>query len=209
MKNKKILFVAILIIVLVSSIIIMKRPPSLGLDLVGGTRLLLEAQTTDTIKEITPQVMDSLRYSIDRRVNALGVSETTVQKSGERRLIVEIPNVSDPEKARKYVGETAQLEFKQPVYNANKEAVGWAPTGLTGKNLKSAAFNPDGQKGGYAVSLVFDNEGAKLFADLTAKLVGQPMAIFFNGELQSAPVIQTVITGGQAQITGGGDGFSA
>ncbi len=209
MKNKKILFVVILLIVLASSIIIMKRPPSLGLDLVGGTRLLLEAQTTESIKEITPQVMDSLQYSIDRRINALGVAETTVQKAGDRRLIVEIPNVSDPEKARAYVGETAELEFKEPVYDANHTIVDWKSTGLTGKNLKSASFNPDAQKGGYAVSLVFDNEGSKLFADLTARLIHQPMAIFFNGKMESAPEIQSVITGGQAQITGGGNGFSA
>ena len=209
MKNKKILFVVILLIVLASSIFIMKKPPSLGLDLVGGTRLLLEAQTTESIKEITPQVMDSLQYSIDRRINALGVAETTVQKTGDRRLIVEIPNVSDPEKARAYVGETAELEFKEPVYDSNHTVVDWKSTGLTGKNLRSATFNPDSQKGGYAVSLEFDAEGAKMFADLTARLVHQPMAIFFNGELQSAPEIQSVITGGQAQITGGGNGFNA
>lgn len=206
MKNKKVLFAIILAIVVFCSIIVVKKPTKLGLDLAGGTRLVLEAQTTDSIKNITPEVMDSLHYSIENRVNALGVSETTVQKAGDKRLIVEIPSVTDPEKAKEFLGETAELEFKKPIEGIGGEIL-WAPTGLTGKNLKSASYTPDGVNG-YAVSLTFDQEGAKLFADLTSKLVGKPMAIFFNGELKSAPVIQTVITGGQAQITGGGSGFS-
>ncbi len=206
MKNKQLLFIAILVIVVVCSIIIIKKPTKLGLDLVGGTRLVLEAQTTDTMKTITPEMMDSLQFSIEKRVNALGVAETTVQKEGDKRLIVEIPNITDPDKAKEFIGETAELEFKKPIEGMNGEQE-WASTGLTGRNLKSAAYSPDGVKG-YAVSLTFDDEGAKMFADLTSKLVGKPMAIFFNGELQSAPVIQTVITGGQAQITGGGSGFT-
>ena len=104
MRNRKIIFTIILAVDVVCSIVVMKFPTVKGLDLVGGTRLLLEAQTTDSIKEITPEIMDSLQFSIENRVNALGVSETTVQKAGDKRLIVEIPNISDPEKAKEFKG---------------------------------------------------------------------------------------------------------
>ena len=82
MKNKLILFWAIILIVITSIVIIATKPTKLGLDLVGGSRLVLEAQTTDTIKEITPDMMSSLHFAIENRVNKLGVSETIVQRSG-------------------------------------------------------------------------------------------------------------------------------
>ena len=115
MKNKIILFWAIIAIVIVSVVTIYKKPASLGLDLVGGSRLMLEAQTSEAVKKITPEVMDSLQYAIENRVNAMGVGETVVQKVGENRLLIEIPNISDTEKAKTFLGETAELEFKEPV----------------------------------------------------------------------------------------------
>lgn len=89
-------------------------PTKLGLDLVGGSRLVLEAQTTDTLKEITPEVMSRLHFAIEQRVNKLGVSETTVQQVGDKRLLIEIPAVTDLKEAKAFLGETAQLEFKKP-----------------------------------------------------------------------------------------------
>ena len=100
MKNKIILFWVIVIIAIACLGVIIKKPTSLGLDLVGGSRLTLEAQTSATIKKITPEIMDSLQYAIENRVNALGVGETTVQKIGEKRLMIEIPNISDTSKAK-------------------------------------------------------------------------------------------------------------
>ncbi len=199
MKSKKMLFIAILTIVVLSVLAILNKPTKLGLDLVGGSRLVLEAQTTADVTKITPEIMDSLQYTIENRVNALGVAETTVQKIGDKRLLVEIPDITSPEKAKEFLGETAELEFKKPIVMPNGEN-SWISTGLTGRNLESATYNPDTT--GYAVSITFDKEGTKLFSDLTSQLVGKPMAIFFNGELKSSPVVQTVITGGQAQITG-------
>ncbi len=206
MKNKIILFWAIVLIVIISLAIIFKKPTSLGLDLVGGSRLMLEAQTSDAVKKITPEIMDSLQYAIENRVNALGVGETVVQKVGEDRLLIEIPNISDTQKAKEFLGETAELEFKEPAgVDENGEQL-WKTTGLTGKDLKKSSVATS-QSGEWIVSLEFNPEGAKKFGALTRRLVGQPMAIFFNGKLQSAPRINEEITGGNAQITGGGDGF--
>ncbi len=206
MKNKKLMFWAIILLVIIAAIVIVKKPTKLGLDLVGGSRIVLEAQTTDTIAKITPDMMSSLQFAIENRVNALGVAETVVQQTGEKRLLVEIPNISDPAKAKEFLGETAELEFKKPL-DGKYGATGWAPTGLTGKDVKKALIstNPGGQ---WVVSLEFNDKGTKKFGELTTKMVGQSMAIFFNGEMQSAPTIQEPILGGHAQISGGDSGFA-
>lgn len=205
MKNKLILFWAIVAIVIASFIIIATKPTKLGLDLVGGSRLVLEAQTTDTIAQITPDMMASLHFAIENRVNKLGVSETVVQRSGDKRLVVEIPDVSDLNQAKAYIGETAELDFRKAVVKNGTEI--WEPTGLTGKDLTRANLSTNSQNGQWVVDLEFNGVGTKKFAELTKAMVGQQMAIFFNGELQSAPVIREAITGGRAQISGGENGF--
>lgn len=202
MKNNKNMLIFIAILALISLVTIIMKPTKLGLDLIGGSRLVLEAQTTDTIKEITPTMMDSLLYAIEKRVNALGVAETIVQRSGDRRLIVEIPNISNPEQAKKILGETAELEFKKQDMSGN-----WINTGLSGNDLKKATVGSDPTTGEWMVMLEFNDKGTKKFAELTSQLVGKPMAIFFNKELQSAPYINEPIMGGKAQITGGQGGF--
>lgn len=206
MKNKKILFWAIIVVVIGCIAVIIQKPTKLGLDLVGGSRLVLEAQTTNTIPKITSDHMDSLKYTIENRINAMGVAETIVQKEGDKRLIIEIPDVSDPQKAKEFLGETAELEFKRPVRNFDGSE-GWASTGLTGKDLRKALVSTNSQNGEWVVSLEFNDAGTKKFAKLTQELVGKPMAIFFNGDLKSAPVIQEAIIGGHAQISGGEGGF--
>lgn len=205
MKNKKIMFWVIVGIVIVCAVTIFVRPTKLGLDLVGGSRLVLEAQTTNTIAKITPEMMDSLRYAIENRVNKLGVSETVVQQIGEKRLLIEIPNISDISKAKAFLGETAELDFKKEGPAANGEP-SWISTGLSGKDLSKAILSTS-QTGQWVVDLQFNDKGTRKFADLTTKMVGKPMAIFFNGSLQSAPVIREPIIGGNAQISGGENGF--
>lgn len=205
MKNKKIMFWSIVAIVLFCIGIIIVKPTKLGLDLVGGSRLVLEAQTTPTVAKITPEMMDSLRFAIENRVNKLGVAETVVQQIGEKRLLIEIPSISDLSKAKAFLGETAELDFKKegPVINGEQN---WISTGLSGKDLSKALLSTS-QNGQWVVDLQFNDKGTQKFADLTSKMVGKPMAIFFNGELKSAPVIREPIIGGNAQISGGENGF--
>lgn len=205
MKNKKIMFWVIFAIVIICGVLIAIKPTKLGLDLVGGSRLVLEAQTTPTIAKITPDMMDSLRFAIENRVNKLGVSETVVQQTGDKRLLIEIPQISDLTKAKEFLGETAELEFKKEGKLVNGEA-SWVSTGLSGKDLSKAILST-AQNGQWVVDLQFNDAGTRKFADLTTKLVGKPMAIFFNGELKSAPVIREPIIGGNAQISGGSNGF--
>lgn len=202
MKNRVLLFWIIMVLVLASIIVIVKKPINLGLDLVGGSRIVIEAQTSEAVPVITQDAMNSLKFAIDKRVNALGVSETTVQQQGATRILIEVPNISDPEKAKGFLGDTAELEFKRPVYDKDGNFTGnWESTGLTGKYLDRAEVTSLANSG-WAISLSFDAQGAKMFGDLTRELINKPMAIFFNGELKSSPIVQTFIDNGQAQITG-------
>ena len=191
MKQKLILFWVIVGLVLASIWIISVRPIKLGLDLVGGSRLVLEACPANDA-HVTPDMMSSLQFAIEKRVNKLGVAETVVQRIGEKRLVVEIPDVSDLDQAKAYLGETAELDFRKPVLKNGIEE--WEPTGLTGKDLTRASVGNNSQNGQWVVELEFNGEGTRKFADLTRKMVGQQMAIFFNGELESAPVIREPIT---------------
>ena len=175
MKNKLILFWIIFAITLFSIYTIYKKPTSLGLDLVGGSRLMLEAQTSKAIPNITPEIMDSLQYAIEHRVNAMGVGETLVQKIGHNRLLVEIPNITDTTKAKEFIGQTAQLEFKRPKQGANGE-IEWESTGLTGNDLKKSIVGSNPSTGEWVVELEFNLEGAKKFSDLTRELTGKQMA---------------------------------
>ena len=206
MKNKLILFWIIIAITISSIFVLYKKPTSLGLDLVGGSRLMLEAQTSKAVPNITPEIMDSLQYAIENRVNAMGVGETIVQRIGSKRLLIEIPNITDTAKAKEFIGQTAQLEFKRPAI-AFDGSTTWESTGLTGKDLRKSLVGSAPTTGEWMVELEFNNEGAKKFSDLTKELQGKQMAIFFNGELQSAPRVNEQITGGRAQITGGEGGF--
>ncbi|MBR1680816.1 protein translocase subunit SecD, partial [bacterium] len=187
MKNKILLFWVIVALVIFSVTMIIIKPTKLGLDLVGGSRLVLEAQTTPTIAKITPEMMDSLQFAIENRVNKLGVAETVVQRQGEKRLVVEIPAVKDLNQAKKFLGETAELAFKKEVQEGNE--VKWVDTGLTGNDLNRANLSTS-SSGQWVVDLEFNDKGTKKFAELTQQLVGKPMAILFNEELTSAPVIR-------------------
>lgn len=206
MKNKILMFWFIVLIVIVSTILIFVKPTKLGLDLVGGSRLILEAETTESIAKITPEVMSRLQFAIEQRVNKLGVAETVVQQVGDKRLLIEIPNVTDLKEAKAFIGETAQLEFKKEGKAADGSPI-WISTGLSGRDLTKSMLTTD-STGQWVVSLEFNADGSKKFADLTKELVGKPMAIFFDGDLISAPRVNEAIYGGKAQISGGDSGFA-
>nr|WP_158564006.1 protein translocase subunit SecD [Jiangella anatolica] len=114
--------VAALLILVASGFITLTSSPNLGLDLEGGAQIVLETQSTDTVEanaESTDRALEVLR----RRVDALGVSEPSLSRSGDRRIIVELPGVSDPREAADALGRTAQLTV-HPV-------LGYDTSGLT------------------------------------------------------------------------------
>ncbi|MBQ3642740.1 protein translocase subunit SecD [bacterium] len=201
MKNKIILFWVIAILTLISVAIICVKPTRLGLDLRGGSRIVVEAQTTETVAKVTQDMMDALKATLDRRINPNGVSEITIQQIEEKRLLIEIPKDSDLAETREKLSQMAELEFKKPVLNEAGNIVGWESTDLTGKDLNKAQVGTDAA-GKWMINLEFNGQGATKFAKLTREFLHQQIAIFFNGEEISAPVVQSEITGGNAQITG-------
>ncbi len=186
-------------------------PFRLGLDLQGGTHLVYEANTS-SVAGGEKEAMDSLRDVIERRVNLYGVSEPVVQteKSGSsHRLVVELAGVFDIKEAIKLIGETPFLEFKElpnSIKNAatqseNVSYEDFAATNLTGKYVKRANV-VFGQIGEAQVLLEFTPEGADIFEKITEKNIGFPLAVFLDGSVISAPIVQQKISGGSAQITG-------
>src|SRR3954452_2666656 len=91
--------------------VVLTEPANLGLDLRGGTQIVLEAEDTERVHvdgDVASRTLEVLR----RRVDALGVAEPSLQRSGTRRIIVELPGVADPKEAVEVIGRTAQLEFR-------------------------------------------------------------------------------------------------
>src|SRR3989338_216163 len=197
------------------------RPFKLGLDLSGGTQLVYRANL-DAIKggDIADS-MASLRDTIERRVNLFGVSEPIVQTehagtlagTSEERLIVELPGVTDTQRAIELIGQTPVLEFRMLKEGGEATATAssttnelFEPAAITGKNLKSAELQFQGWTGALTepvVVLHFDAEGTKIFAELTKNNVGRAFGMFLDGVAISVPVIREAIPDGTAVISGG------
>ncbi len=186
----------------------------LGLDLSGGTQLLYKADTTSLPEQDRKSSMQALRDTLERRVNVFGVAEPLVQtqkSGGEDRVIVELPGVTDTQKAIDMLGKTPVLEFKlQRTLDAETDSGPtkinvWESTGLTGKYLKRATVQFDSGGGGLqepVVSLQFNSEGAKLFAKITKENKGEILGIFLDGSPISTPVINDEIPNGTAIVSG-------
>ncbi|MCX6738306.1 MAG: protein translocase subunit SecD [Candidatus Parcubacteria bacterium] len=196
------------------------KPFQLGLDLEGGVELLYGADLSQIKPEDRDQAMQGLRDVIDRRINALGVREPEIevtQSGSNYRLKVRIPGITDPAQAIKEIGRTPYLEFQEPradfdaIQAENQKILDskqgtfqnpFQPSALTGRYLKEAVVVFDQNTMEPTVSLQFDDEGAKIFEQLTEKFTGKPLAIFIDNQMISAPVIREKISGGKAQISG-------
>lgn len=161
-----------------------------GLDLQGGTHVVLEAVDTPEAK-VDDDAMQRAVKVIERRVNELGLTEPIIQREGARRIIVELPGVKEPEKAIEVVGKTALLEFQDEQ----------GRTVLTGNDLKDARAQIE-QNNRNVVAIEFTADGAKKFADLTAKSVGHHIAILLDKQMLTNPVVEEPIPNGKAVITG-------
>ncbi len=199
------------------------HPFRLGLDLSGGSHLVYKADVSAIKASDVSGSMDALRDVIERRVNLFGVSEPVVQvqgggfiSGGENKLIIDLPGVTDVEKATTMIGQTPLLEFKTeaPKGTPQTATVGkdgkvnidvgsqFIATDLTGRYLKKAVLQFDQNTREPKVSLQFDDTGTKLFAQITKANVGKMVAIYLDGAPISTPVVREEITGGQAVISG-------
>lgn len=189
----------------------------LGLDLQGGSHLVYQADFSGIAAADQADALNSIRDTIERRVNSFGVSEPLVQVNGTNRIIIELPGIKDINEAINQIGQTPTLEFKTQNPNpapAKADKSGtvtvnaddqWVSTGLSGKQLSKATVDLQ-QSGGISnqvvVRLQFNSDGAKLFSQITSANVGKQIAIFLDGQVLSAPAVQQAITDGTAVITG-------
>lgn len=174
----------------------------LGLDLVGGAQFEFEAQATEQVPEITPDVMRGLVKVFENRVNASGTTEALVQQVGKKRILVEVPG-ADPQLVKRRLLATANLEFRKlDEKNSNSGEQVWVSSGITGADLKRAQAAGDGTGSGWKILFELKSDSAKKFGDLTSTLIGKPLGIFLDGNLISAPSVRTAITGGSGEISG-------
>ena len=221
-----------------------ERPYILGLDLQGGVSLVYQADLSTTTDKAA--AMSGLSDVIERRVNMFGVSEPVVEIQGTDRLLVELPGVTNVQQAIQMIGQTPYLEFDEERTAAETQQIldvikqvqdaqtkkqdiskikNWQtalenpyfkPTDLTGKYLTKATVTFDQTTYKPQIDLQFNDAGAQIFADITARNIKKPIAIFLDGasiidtngdgkidnQDLYAPIVQDKITGGKAVITG-------
>ncbi|MBF0382700.1 MAG: protein translocase subunit SecD [Magnetococcales bacterium] len=184
------------------------------------------------IEEIRKFAVEQSIETIRSRIDQFGVSEPTIQRQGKERILIQLPGLEDPVRAKNIIGKTARLEFKMvdEKGNLNAALAGRVTPGnillygqerdrgtgkmtrqpyllkkrtvLAGDLLTDARVNIDPQQNEPFVLVTFNRLGARKFSQLTGETVGQRMAIVLDDTVYSAPVIREKIAGGRAQITG-------
>lgn len=196
----------------------------------GRVVLALKSREVTQLRDLAVrQGLETIRNRIDQ----FGVAEPSIQQQSDNRILVQLPGVQDPERAKALIGKTALLEFKMLDEKIDPEAAvrGTVPEGdellyqrridketkqerkvpfvvqkkvlLTGRDLATARVSIDQNTSDPYVSVEFNAAGAKAFSDLTEAAVGKRLAIVLDGNVHSAPQIRERIPSGRAQITGG------
>jgi SecD/SecF fusion protein len=201
----------------------LQKKINLGLDLQGGMHLVLKVETAGLPEDARADAVDRALEIIRNRVDQFGVREPSMLKQGADRIIVQLPGITNRERAIELIGRTAQLEFR--LVSEEPELIKQAIEGktpqdyelkyldkdpllirkkasLTGDTLVDARVSFEGQFGSPDVSLKFNSQGARVFSQLTGENVGKRLAIILDGIVHSAPVIREKIPSGEAQITG-------
>ena len=225
-KNLK--WKVILIIAIIAFAIQLAYPPSekidLGLDLQGGMHLVLEVDTTDLPDLDKKDAVDRALEVIRNRIDEFGVREPSIQRQGNYQIIVQLPGITERERAINLIGKTALLEFRLVSEDPQKltEALdGNIPVGyelkyleekpllvqeeasLTGDSMVDAEVKFD--QSGFNQPMVgfrLDRKGGRRFARLSEENIGRRLAIVLDGVIQSAPVIKEKIPSGEGVISG-------
>tara|TARA_B110000881_G_C18582343_1_gene522549 strand:- start:525 stop:2075 length:1551 start_codon:yes stop_codon:yes gene_type:complete len=159
----------------------------------------------------------ALKQSIEivrRRIDDVGTKEPTILQRGDKRILVELPGLKDPERIKNLLGKTAQLHFRLVsddsnefgVENLNSESGGLLSVSkriiFSGDNLVDASPGVDSQSNQPSVTFTLDRLGAQKFGKLTSNNVGKRIAIVLDNKIISAPSIREPITGGRGNISG-------
>lgn len=198
---------------------------ALGLDLQGGSHLLLEVDATELLANNPDQpedviLKDAVERSLEvvrRRLNETGLVEPSITRQGKNHILVQMPGVADPAEIRELLGTTAQMTFHwvaKPDENrrsailrltdasGEQDYVLEKRVAMRGERISDAqmAFNQDTSEP--VVNFKLDSDGTRLFAEMTRQNVGRPLAIVLDNQVITAPVIRSVIAGGSGEISG-------
>lgn len=159
-----------------------------GLDLQGGVSVLMEIQQD----EVSEDVLNRVKELLALRVNKIGVSETVVATEGDKRVRVDIPGQYDSNAIVESLSKTGELKFVGP----DQSEI------LTGSDVEEAKAGMDPQTSQPVISLKLNSDGKDKFAEATEKYMGQQISIVMDDETLTSPVVQAVISNGEAVITG-------
>jgi preprotein translocase subunit SecD len=179
------------------------------------------------LEQIRRNAMEQALETIRNRIDQLGVRETTIAQEGNNEILVQLPGIQDPERAKELIGKTGVLQFKlvddshsvadalrdgpppgdeilygPPTRGGREPYLVESPVLLTGDTITDARVRPGGQLEGPYVTVDLDQRGAQIFGAITAANVGRRIAIVLDNVVYSAPVIREPIPGGHVQITG-------
>lgn len=212
-KQKNLLSIAAIVVLVAVAVWLFWPPQSKirqGLDIQGGVSVILTAKAPQG-QRLTEDMMDRAQTVLSARVNALGASEASVQRQGSDALLVQIPGIKDQQAALKTIQSTGLLEFVDvaslpaseaaTIKEGDRLTAGTYKAVMTGDVVKDAGTTTD-DVGNPAVTMTFNAQGKKTWADYTTSHVGQRVAIVLDHVVQSAPNIQEPITGGETRITG-------
>ncbi|WP_370948467.1 protein translocase subunit SecD [Amycolatopsis sp. cg5] len=205
-----------------SAFLLLTSQPRLGLDLKGGTQIVLETHDSPTMKADAKATDDAMEV-IRRRVDALGVAEPVLARSGDNRILVELPGVQDPQEAIAILGRTAQLSVRPVLAQAGEKVLDdpsgqplqLGATALTGEGVKNAQAVTDSTSGRWVVSMTLQDKATSAWQKITADAACAPsgaqarrVAIVVDDKIVSAPQMdQSIrcgagIIGDTTQITG-------
>ena len=182
------------------------EPWKLGLDLVGGSHLVYQIDLSNVSSTDQSSVISGLRDVIEKRVNLFGVSEPNIytsQTGNQAQLFVDLAGVKNLSDAINQIGQTPLLQFAEVQTTGSSTQPQYIQTNLTGQYITGAKLTFEQTTNAPQVSISFNKDGTQIFSEMTAANVGKPLAIFLDGQLIEAPVVQQQITGGQAVISGG------
>ncbi len=195
----------------------------------GGEFKVTASIRPEAVRRVQDLALKQNITTLHNRINELGVAEPVIQQQGLDRIVVQLPGVQDTAKAKDILGRTATLEVRMVDESSDARAAeagrGNVPFGserypersgqpivvkkqvvLTGENLTDAQPGFDSQTQEPTVNLTLDAKGARIFRDVTRENVGKRMAIVLfekgKGEVVTAPVIRSEISGGRVQISG-------
>ncbi|WP_234119408.1 protein translocase subunit SecD [Clostridium hydrogenum] len=158
-----------------------------GLDLQGGVSVVEQIQGKATASDLEKTI-----ELINMRINKLGVSETSVSREGNNKIRIDVPGMFDKDEVVNLIGKTGKLTFVGP----DKKVI------LTGSDVSKATPGLDQQTQKPIIDLTLKSAGAKKFATATQKFMGQVITINMDDQQLTAPTVDSVITNGDAQITG-------